>query len=110
MSQLGHERPFCDVCGTSALPPILTVTADILNRQLRAITGREQVHKNPRSIDRVNLKQVLGDIHDDRKNQRSNKGIFRPIPQTTVVATIGSVAPVLAALGKSLISLTSFRV
>ena len=36
MSELGHERRFCDVCGTSALPPILTVTADILNRQLRA--------------------------------------------------------------------------
>src|SRR5437588_8863115 len=32
-----HERRFCDVCGTSALPPILTVTADILNRRLRAI-------------------------------------------------------------------------
>jgi hypothetical protein len=32
----GHERRFRDVCGTSALPPILTVTADILNRQLRA--------------------------------------------------------------------------
>src|SRR5437763_16636893 len=31
-----HERRFCDVCRTSALPPILTVTADILNRQLRA--------------------------------------------------------------------------
>jgi hypothetical protein len=28
-------RRFCDVCGTSALPPILTVTTDILNRQLR---------------------------------------------------------------------------
>ena len=26
-----HERRFCDVCGTSALPPIFTVTADILN-------------------------------------------------------------------------------
>jgi hypothetical protein len=36
MSGSGHERCFCDVCGTSALPPILTVTADILNRQLRA--------------------------------------------------------------------------
>src|SRR5437870_3175935 len=36
MSHLGHERRFRDICGTSALPPILTVTADILNRQLRA--------------------------------------------------------------------------
>jgi hypothetical protein len=36
MSARGHERRFRDVCGTSALPPILAVTADILNRQLRA--------------------------------------------------------------------------
>ena len=36
MTASGHERRFCDVCGTSALPPILTVIADILNRQLRA--------------------------------------------------------------------------
>jgi hypothetical protein len=35
-SEMGHERRFRDVCGTSGLPPILTVTADILNRQLRA--------------------------------------------------------------------------
>jgi hypothetical protein len=40
MTGLGHVHPFCDVCGTSALPPILTVTADILNRQLRAMNGR----------------------------------------------------------------------
>jgi hypothetical protein len=32
MSEVGHERRFRDVCRTSALPPILTVTADILNR------------------------------------------------------------------------------
>ena len=38
MTAWGHERRFCDVCRTSALPPILTVTADILNRQLRAKT------------------------------------------------------------------------
>jgi hypothetical protein len=42
MSLVGHERRFCDVCGTSALPPILTVTADIFNRQLRATSGCEQ--------------------------------------------------------------------
>jgi len=36
MAQMGHERRFCDVCGTSALPPILPVTADFLNWQIRA--------------------------------------------------------------------------
>jgi hypothetical protein len=40
MSGVGHEHPFCKVCGTSALLPILTVRADVVNRKLRAITGR----------------------------------------------------------------------
>jgi hypothetical protein len=48
MSQMGHERHFRDVRGTSALPPILTVTADIPDRQLGAITGREQSQQNLR--------------------------------------------------------------
>jgi hypothetical protein len=52
MSQVGHERCFHDVCGTSALPPILTVTADILSRQLRAITGREQMQQFTLSLRR----------------------------------------------------------
>jgi hypothetical protein len=36
MSQLGHERHSRDVRGTSALLPILTVTADILKRHVHA--------------------------------------------------------------------------
>jgi hypothetical protein len=36
MSPWSRERRFRDVRGTSALPPILTVTADILDRQLGA--------------------------------------------------------------------------
>src|SRR5262249_38918361 len=52
MTAVGHERRFCDVCGTSALPPILTVTADILNRQLRNVEAgpsvRTQSHRHPR--------------------------------------------------------------
>jgi hypothetical protein len=48
MSGSGHERRFCDVCGTSALPPILTVTADIPDRQLGAksrLFDRRESHK-----------------------------------------------------------------
>lgn len=55
MSQLGHERRFRDVCRTSGLPPILTVTADILNRQLvprtvlcsSPLIGHVGVHVSP---------------------------------------------------------------
>jgi hypothetical protein len=40
---MGQERHFRDVRGTSALPPILAVTADIPNSQLGArISGCEQ--------------------------------------------------------------------
>jgi hypothetical protein len=42
MSLWGHSRRFRDVRGTSALPPILTVTADIPDRQLGAMSGGEQ--------------------------------------------------------------------
>src|SRR6266487_6810878 len=45
MSGRGHERRFCDVCGTSALLPTLTVTADILNRQIRATSGLMHCNK-----------------------------------------------------------------
>jgi hypothetical protein len=34
------------------------------------------MHKNPRSVGCVNLKQVLSDIRDDCQNQRSNKRVF----------------------------------
>jgi hypothetical protein len=37
---VGHDRRFCNVCAMSVLPPILTVTADIQNRQLSAMYGR----------------------------------------------------------------------
>ena len=40
---MGHERRFRDVRGTSALPSILTVTADIPDRQLGANTGHGQL-------------------------------------------------------------------
>lgn len=53
VSQLGHERRFYDVCGTSALPPILTVTADILNRQIRTKTGCEQLQQIARLFDHL---------------------------------------------------------
>jgi hypothetical protein len=45
MGQIGarHSR---GVRGTSALPPILTVTADIPDRQLGANSGREQMQQH----------------------------------------------------------------
>ena len=41
-SPRGHERRFRYLRGTSAYPPRLAVKADIPDRQVRAITGREQ--------------------------------------------------------------------
>jgi hypothetical protein len=34
------------------------------------------MHKNPRNVGCVNLKQVLSDIRDDCQDQRSNKRVF----------------------------------
>jgi hypothetical protein len=39
MTASGHESRFRDVRGTSALPSILAVKADIPERQLRAKSG-----------------------------------------------------------------------
>ena len=50
---MGHERRFCDVCGASALPPIFTVTTDILNRQLSARSGREQTQQKMQLLDHL---------------------------------------------------------
>jgi hypothetical protein len=36
---MGHLRRFRDACGWSALPPILAVKPDIVDRQLGAIFG-----------------------------------------------------------------------
>ena len=44
--------------------------------QLWATTSREQVHKKPRSVGRVNLKQALGDIRDDRQNHAPKRILF----------------------------------
>src|SRR5207248_9296392 len=55
MSVVGHERRFCDVCRTSALPPILTVTADILNRQLRATKPTHAPQQTPCALGEARL-------------------------------------------------------
>jgi hypothetical protein len=84
MSGSGHERRFCDDCGTSALPPILTVTADILNRQLRANRRHMQRSKlqsirSPRQRGRAALAALRGRApstggrpqpRDSRRNRR----------------------------------------
>ena len=46
MSDVRHERRFRDFRGTSAYPPRLAVKADIPDRQVRAITGREQMQQS----------------------------------------------------------------
>jgi hypothetical protein len=45
MSDVRHERRFRDFRGTSAYPPRLSVKADIPDRQVRAISGCEQMQQ-----------------------------------------------------------------
>jgi hypothetical protein len=46
MSQMGHSRRFRTQPGRSVLPPKAAVRADMRERQLRAITGREHMQQN----------------------------------------------------------------
>jgi hypothetical protein len=75
------SAPFCDVCDTSAFAPILTVTADILNRQLCAKSGLMQRHKI-RAYSIISSARIISDSGMSMPSSTSAgiRAISRPEP------------------------------